>query len=128
VLFYSIRYVNAALLNKATAHLLAPHIETLLFEYMTPLFTLSPKEFHEFENDYNEYLQKEIETSQNLTYKNAASDLLIDLLKFRKSERNAQGDYIVNFLSLLHEELDNEKKSRKNPDDFIVKESILFII
>ena len=127
-LFYSIRYVNATLLNKATVHIIAPHIEILLFQYMAPLFALSPKEFYEFENDYNEYLQKEIETSQNNTYKQAASDLLIDLLKFRKNDRSIQGDYIVNFLSMLHQELVDDSKRNKKEDEFIQKESILYII
>lgn len=121
--------MNAILLNKGTMHLLSPHIETLLFEYMTPLFSLSPWEFGEFENDPHEYLQKEIETSQRISFKQAAGDLLIDLLKFKKNQRShSEGDYIVDFLTLLLEELSKDKKSGRSDSDFVYKESILFII
>lgn len=60
-LFYSLRYVESIFSNKYTQNFLLPNIEKLLFEFMIPLFFLEPEEFSEFENDYNEYLQKELD-------------------------------------------------------------------
>lgn len=127
-LFYSIKYINSILLNEYARVFIEPHVKTLLFDYMLPLFQLHPKEFQEFETDSHEYLQKELEKTQSVVFKRAAADLLIDLLKYRKdNDKTKDGDFIQEFLGMLNDCLDSIKNST---DQLVVlqREAVFYVL
>ena len=71
---------------------------------------MHPKEFSEFESDCHEYLEKELEKNQSVMFKRAATDMLIDLLKYRSDyDKSRDGDHLIAFLAMLNDCLEHIK-------------------
>jgi len=101
--------------------MIGQHINTLLYDYMLPLFSCTSIEYDNFESNPNEYLLTEIERKQTFDYKRTAADLLIRILLIKND--HDESIYLKDFVNNLLEQFKNDKT-----DSFILKESIMYVL
>lgn len=68
---------------------------------------------------------KELEKNQTVNFKRAATEFLLDLLKYRKdNDKQREGEFLEYFMGMLNDNLNQIKTN----DVFIEKEAILYVI
>ena len=115
-LFFSINFVNNVLKNPFTTSIIIQNIETLLYDFMLPLFMMDVVEFSNYESEHQEYLTEalEMEMAGSKNIKMAAANLLTNILQFKsRPDSRDPPDYLEKFLGFLNDEL---QKSKNNDD------------
>jgi len=97
------------------------HIQTLLDDYIMPLFSFTALEYDNFESNPTEYLQPAIDNKQQYGYKKVAADLLTLILVI--NDQNGEPVYLTSFLGEIVSQMEKD-----NGSDFRVKDGCMFVL